>query len=306
MDAVIVIAISSIFFIIIGGAIFMVYLQLRKTDPKNIDKSILNDIDSAQDFLPFQDIKDGAINMGGHNYRVIIECSSTNYNLKTDMERNIIEASFQRFLNSLTFPITFFIQTRAVNNNKMLEQLRGELLESIKVYPQVEEYANVYFEEMSNLSKHIENNKQKKKYIIIPYNEAVNMEKLSDIEKYEFSVKEAKQRALILIDGLASVGVKAVLLNTSELVELIYSTYYKDNYSDWENIVNGEYFSLIVNSEKENIEDIIDENSRLDWILYEAQMRIKNEFKNKNNKLIKQLQDLRDAYVEKEVETNQK
>ena len=257
-------------------AIFKVIKTLQKTDPNKVDTSISDDITIAQDFLPFDDIKDNVIDLGGHNYRAIIECSSTNYNLKTDKEKDIIEASFQRFLNSLTFPITLFIQTRIMDNTKILNQLEEDIKTVIVQYPNIEEYANNYYQEMSNLQYYMQNNKQKKKYIIVPYNEAINMTNLTDEEKYEYSLGEIRERALIVADGLVSVGVKTNILNTSELIELIYSSYHKDNYSNYENIVSGEQLTLIVTGEK-NPEQMMSNDERIDWILHEAQERIKNE-----------------------------
>lgn len=276
-----IMAIIVVFILVFGGAGFAVYLQLKKTDPNNIDTSISSEIDTAQDFLPFEDIRDGMINLGGHKYRAIIECSSTNYNLKTDKEKEIIELSFQRFINSLTFPITFFIQTKVLDNSKMLEKLQEELEETIKKYPQMEEYANVYINEMMNLSSYIGNNKQKKKYIIVPFEEGINLGNLNDREKYEYSSKELYNRANVLIDGLSSVGVKAQILETKDLAEVIYSVYHKDNFSHVENIVNGEFMSLMTESPI-NREEAITDDARIDWILYEAQMRIKNELMSKN------------------------
>lgn len=281
MNFAVIIIITLVFFAIIGGAGFAVYVQLQKTDPKKADTSVSPETDTAQDFLQFEDIRDGMINLGNHKYRAIIECSSTNYNLKTDKEKEIIELSFQRFVNSLTFPITFFIQTKVMDNSKMLESLKEELEYTIGKYPQMEEYANIYINEMMNLSAHIGNNKQKKKYIIVPYEEAVNLGKLSDREKYEYSSKELYNRANVIVDGLSSVGVKAKILDTKDLAELVYSIYHKDNYSNVENIVNGEFMTLIVEGER-NREESITDDAKIDWILYEAQMRIKNELMSKN------------------------
>lgn len=302
MNISVIVVVTLIFLGILGVAVFAVIKQLNKTDPKNIDTSISFDIETAQDFLPFKDIKDGVIDLGGYDYRVIIECSSTNYNLKTNKEKEIIEISFQRFLNSLTFPIYFFIQTKILDNTKMLEEMRKELDNAIKNHPQMETYANIYFKEMSNLSDYIGNNKQKKKYIIVPFNEAFVLEKLSNREKYEYSVKEIKQRASILIEGLSAVGVKATLLDTKGLVELIYSTYHKNSFAHYENIVNGEFLSLVVNGEK-NPEQNLTDDMKMDWILYEAQARIRNEItskqisdylKNEYEKIILDLDKLRD------------
>lgn len=304
MNIGVVIIVTFMFFAVVGGMAFAVYKQLKKTDPQNFDTSISDDITTAQEFLPFKDIRDGVIDLGGHNYRAILECSSTNYNLKTDKEKEIIEASFQRFVNSLTFPIVFFIQTKILDNSKMLEKLKEDIDVAITNHPQIEEYANIYFREMSNLSDYIGNNKQKKKYIIVPYNEAANLGRLSDKEKYEYSVKEVRQRASIIAEQLASVGVKAKVLDTKELIELVYSTYHKDNFIHYENIVNGEHLALIVQGEK-NPEENLTNDMKMDWILYEAQTRIRNEITNKDmpdtlkkeyEKAVQVLDKLRDEY----------
>jgi hypothetical protein len=265
-----------IFVLVFGGMGFAVYKVMAKTDPKKMDTSTVDTITTAQEFLPFEDVKDGMIILGGHKYRAVVEASSTNYNLKTDKEKELIEISFQRFLNSLTFPITFFIQTKVIDNSKMLNLLEEEMKTAMTQFPHLEEYANIYFHEMMNLNSYIGNNKQKKKYIIVPYEEAINLPNLSDEEKYDYSVKELYTRGSIIVDGLGSIGVKAKILDTKELVELIYSTYHKDNYTQVENITNGDFLTLMTEAEDRKIENLT-EDAKLDWILYEAQMRLQTE-----------------------------
>ncbi len=265
-----------IFIGVFGGMGFAMYKVLKKTDPKKLDTSTIDNITTAQEFLPFEDIRDGMIVMGGHKYRAIIECSSTNYNLKTGKEKEIIEISFQRFLNSLTFPVTFFVQTKIIDNSHMMTMLKDELLNTIEQYPQLEEYAENYFDKMSNLNSHIGNNVQKKKYIIVPYEDAVNIVKLSDEEKYNYSSKELYTRASMIVENLASVGVKAKILNTAELYELIYTSYNKDGSGNVDDIISGGYFSLVTENPDARIHQIPDD-AKLDLILYEAQMRIHNE-----------------------------
>lgn len=299
-----VVLITLIFFVIVGGMAFAVFMQIKKTDPQNYDTSISDDITTAQEFLPFKDIKDGVIDLGGHNYTAILECSSTNYNLKTDKEKEIIDASFRRFLNSLTFPIAITNQTKKLDNTRMLEKLKEDIEVVVSNHPQIEEYANIFFNEMSHLSEYTGNNKQKKKYIVILYNEAINLEKLSDEEKYEYSLKEIKQKAAIIADQLSAVGVKATLLDTKGLIELIYSTYNRSNFFDYESIANKDYLSLIVQGEK-NPEENLTNDMRIDWILYEAQARIRNEITSKDipdalkkeyEKSVQVLDKLRDEY----------
>lgn len=309
MNTTIIVIVAVIFFGLLGGGAFVVFKQLKKTDPRNEDSSLGLNSTSAQEFLPFKDIKDNMIDVGNHQYRAIVECSSTNYNLKTEREKEVIEASFQRFVNSLTHPIWFFIQTRTIDNTKMINKLEIELKETIAANPQMTEYANEFFMEMQNLSASIGNNKQKKKYVIVPYDDAVNMQELTEEEKYEFSIKEGIQRAYIVSSGLSSVGMKCKVLSTPELIELVYSSYHKDNYSDAEFLSSGEFTTMIVDGV--NIEQNMSKDARLDHILYEAQMRIANEvagraetpeMKKDYDQVIKKLNQIRDesgAYYKK-------
>ncbi|WPS85495.1 hypothetical protein SMD22_00095 (plasmid) [Brevibacillus halotolerans] len=267
------------FLAMVGGMAFLVFRQLQKTDPTKMDTSVQDSITTAQEFLPFEDIRDGMIVLGGHKYRAVIECTSTNYNLKTEREKEVIELAFQRFVNSFTHPVTFYIQTKVIDNTKMLDSLYEEIQESVTAFPQLEQYGNFYFNEMTKLDSFIGNNKQKKKYIIVPFDEAINLGDLSETEKFEFSSKELYNRASILVDGLSAIGVKAKILDTKELAELVFSTYHKDNYTHVENVVNGEFLTLLTEGQNNHME-LITEDARLDWILYEAQMRIQTELMN--------------------------
>lgn len=265
-----------VFLALVGGGVFAVIKTLKMTDPNRMDTSTNDNITTAQEFLPFENIQDNMILLGGHRYRAVIECSSTNYNLKTDKEKELIELSFQRFLNSLTFPVTIFVQTRVYDNTKMLNLLEEEMKKSVQEFPQLQEYANIYYDEMLNLNNYIGNNKQKKKYIIVPYEDAVSMPNLTDEEKYEYSMKKLQTRVSLIIDGLSAVGVKARELNTHEIVELVYSTYHKDNYAQVEHVLNGEYLSLMVDSDNKNIETL-SPDATMDWILYDTQMRLQTQ-----------------------------
>lgn len=279
MSPVVVVVVTIIFFAVLGFGAFMVKRELDKTNPENTDTSLGATITTAQDFLPFKTIQDNVIDLGGHDYRMIIECSSINYNLRTAQEKEVIELSFQRMLNAISHPIAFFIQTKTMDHTAMIEEMEKEHEIMLQDIPQMKDYADSYIDEMKELSNHIGNNKQKKKYIIVPFNEAVTLSDLDDAEKYEYSLEEIEDRALRIIDGLSPVGVRARILKTPKLVELVYNTYHKDGYSHYENIVSGEFLEPIVKGE--NKAQSITDDMRIDWILYEAQMRIRDEITSK-------------------------
>ena len=163
----------------------------------------------------------------------------------------------------------------------MLKNLKEDIEGAIEDFPDLDQYGAVYYEEMANVCSTIGNNKEKNKYIIVPYNEALTLTNLNDEEKYEHSFKELQSRCQIIIDNLQGVGIDANVLLTSEIIDLIYSTYHKDNASQIENIVSGEFLKMTVKGE-DKLSEITDEG-KLDWILYEAQSRMEKELLNNKN-----------------------
>lgn len=265
--------------LVVGGAMGgLVWWQLKKTDPSKVDTSLQTRNDTTQSILPFEDIKDSLIHLGNHQYRAIVKCSSINFDLKTDREQEIIEMSYQRFLNSLSHPISIYIQTKTVDNTKMLENLKEDIIRATEDFPLLSQYGEVYLNEMAQVNERIDNNKEKNKYIIIPFNEAVELTNSSDEEKYEYALKEIQSRCQIVIDGLQGIGVHAQILKTKDIADLVYSVYHKDNASQIDNIVNGEFLTLLTEGE-DKLGKITDEG-RLDWILYEAQLRLETEITN--------------------------
>ena len=302
------IIILLIFIAVIGGMVFAVIKTLKKTD-QTMTGAVADPktISTAQDFLPFNDIDNNMIDLGGFKYRMIVECSSTNYNLKTGSEKEMIEMAFQRFLNSLQFPVTFYIQTKEIDNSKMLSQLEGDIVDTLKTFPQLKDYGQIYLQEMKNLNLSIGNSKQKKKYIIIPYDEVSELTDLNNSEKYEYALKELSIRTSMVIDGLSAVGIKATHLKNPDLLELVYSIFHKDDYSNVEHLISGEYLKLTV--EGENKLNNINDFQRADQILYQAQKMIKNEILIKAlteeddgifGALIERLQEIRDKVEEVE------
>lgn len=244
-----------LFVAIIVGAVLMVKKTLANLDEsaegvaKNPDT-----IQCAQDYLPFDEIKDNVIDLGGYKYRKIIECTSINYHLKTEGEKEMIEASFSRFLNSFSFPITIYIQTREIDMETYLQNLQDSIDKTCQTFPQLTNYGKIFYNEMKHLPELTGNSKQKHKYIIVGYDEAVDMEELNDEEKRDYAISELNIRIQTLIEGLSGLGIKAWELSTPDLLELIYSTYHRDDYSNFEHLLTGEYTSLIVGMQtvKEN------------------------------------------------------
>ena len=187
----------------------------------------------------------------------------------------MIDASFQRFLDSLTFPITIHIQTKTIDNTRILQSLEYDMVETIKEYNHLYDYANLYFEEMRKINETIGNTKQKKKYIIVPFSDSGMLTYSNDAEKYEETLKGMYNRCQIVMSGLSSMGVSSKIMTSIEIAELIYSTYHRDNYSDINQILSAEYMELIVDG-KNAIANMTKEEQTL-WILNECENRLKTE-----------------------------
>jgi hypothetical protein len=68
------------------------------------------DVSTAR-HLPFSQIKENIIFMKDDSARVVMRCSTINFLLKNTEEQDSIIISFQRFLNSLHFPIQILVRS---------------------------------------------------------------------------------------------------------------------------------------------------------------------------------------------------
>lgn len=293
------ILITLIMLVIFGAIGAVVYIMIKKVDPKSKDSSENPDIKEAQEFLPFEDISNNMIILPNHRFRAVLACSSTNYQLKTAGEREQIEMSFQRFLNTITFPVTFFLQTKVIDNTERMKALAKDVERTVAEFPNMANYAERYQKDMANLNQMIGNNQQKKRYIIVTYDDSGDLSTLSDEEKIIHAEKEIQHRCNGLISNLQSVGVRATVLDTAELVELVYSCYYRDDYSYSETIASKEPFAMFVGGTKDSFKNL-PKAKLLDLILGEAINKI--ELSNVDSdpggrKTLSELKQLRDTYA---------
>lgn len=268
------IIVALAFLVVMGGAGFFVFKEVKKNNEALKGTVNTNSVENAQDFLPFKDIPTNAIDLGNHHYRMIIETSSTNYKLRTPQEQNIIDMTFQEFLNGLTHPITLYIQTRKLDMTKVLEHIEVENEKIVKEFPTLENYAVQYYNEMLNLEDYVGNSIQKKKYIIVPYDEALTMD-IPEPEKYEMSMKELSARTNNIADSLKGIGIHTRILPREEIIELLYYTFHKGESGLADNVID-EYLGTFVDGDRNPLKSATNEE-KIDMILYQAQMRVRYE-----------------------------
>jgi hypothetical protein len=121
--------------------------------------------------LPFSQIKENIIFMKDDSARVIMKCSTINFLLKNTEEQDSIIISFQRFLNSLHFPIQILVRSTKLDIDGYLGKLNNKAVQQKNPLLQ-----NQTYEYIEYLKKLIEVAQIMKKefYIIIPFDQVEN------------------------------------------------------------------------------------------------------------------------------------
>lgn len=284
---IVVICIIAVFVILILGAVIVILKPdlINKITNKNTD---IYDapakkeqdysggdvkIGDTKEYLPYERILDHCIDLGHYNYRAIIEVSSLNYDLMSYTEQQMIDASYRAFLDTLDFPVEFYIQTREFDTQAVLDDLRERSNSAVKKYPSLRNYAEQYIYEMSEITLRFGNSKTKKKYVIVNFDQS-DLQDVSELSRNEinkFCQDELMQRASIVVAGLTGVGLTATLLDRAGIAEVLYSYYHRDNFRIAKDIVEGYLNSLVVNGPDHRS----DPRQALDQILSNAQNSIK-------------------------------
>lgn len=199
---------------------------------------------STQHFLDIAEIKEDTVILKDGTLRAVLLVSSINFSLKSEEEQNAIIAAYIGFLNFLEFPLQIVIQSRKLDIDGYLDRLKkiekeqtNELLRM-----QTSEYRQ-YVGELVDIGDIM----NKRFYVVVPYDPASDKQKswmkrffglftaARDVKlgKDEFSKRRHSlfQRVEHILTGLASMSLKAVVLDTQSLIELYYNTYNPDVYN---------------------------------------------------------------------------
>lgn len=262
---------------IISTMVYVVYKQIQKTNPINAGNVIDSRLESAQDFLPIKNVSNGMMYFGGSKYRAIIEVNSINIQLKTSAEQEAIELSLKQLFESIDFNIVFYIQTRLIDPKYMIESLKDDIENTVKEFPHLNKYCNYYLSQMDHLGIYTGSKTQKRKFIIIPYDNEDEIDKLSQKEKDAFVAEKLLRRIQILIEGLAPIGIKAHILSDKEIKELIYASTHKDNFSIEvvEQLNDDGFLTDIVEGIDPTVK--VDSLDYIDWVFLDTQNKIKKE-----------------------------
>lgn len=188
---------------------------------------------STQDFLEFDQIREGIIILKNKGLRAVLMVSSLNFALKSPDEQNAILYQFQNFLNSLDFSCQILIQSRQLNITGYLDKLedieKKEENELLKI--QITEYRKFIDQIMKGGSI-----MQKTFYVIVPFSimeaqVAKERKKLPKIptlteEMFQRCKTQLLQRVEFVVLGLRGSGLQSTPLTTLELAELFWALHH--------------------------------------------------------------------------------
>lgn len=189
-------------------------------------------------YLDIAGIRQDTVIMKDGSLRSVIMVSSVNFALKNEDEQNAIIAAYVSFLNNISFPLQIIIQSRELNIENYLNDLKQKEKEQTNelLKMQIGEYIG-YIQELVSLSKIM----NKRFYVVVPYNPLSDKKKgfLSRLtetfsptslirmkeENFAKLRLELQRRVDSVISGLDSIGLNAIELDTQSLIELYYNTY---------------------------------------------------------------------------------
>lgn len=258
-----------IIFILVAVLAYMYFKEQKQKRADKAPQKVNSEIDEkkAKDsifkFMEFDNIEDNMISEdNGKKYLMVIECKGVNYDLLSNVEKTSIEQGFLEFLNALKFEVQLYIQTRKVNLAQSTAAYRARL-KNIEIDMRNEEMKYQDMQRNGNYTKDeilkeikevtkkrnlyeygkdvIENTEQmsqdsdlttKEYYVIVPYY-TDEITSAGDYDKKEIAsmaFSELYTRAQTIVSSLSECDVRGRILNSQELVELLYVAYNREQH----------------------------------------------------------------------------
>jgi hypothetical protein len=222
---------------------------MPKEDEKNPIKKLMPSVRkgnknkkmSTQAHLKIAEIRDDLVILKNGGLRTVLKTSSMNLNLKSEDEQNAVIYSYQRFLNTIEFPVQIIIRSKKLDLDNYIEKLKKIGVKQQN--PLLQKQTFEYIEYISRLVEYADI-MEKEFYVVVPQ-DAFGKEKRSFLRSFmnymfpEDTVKKIKERNKQFAElkkklkqrtdtvraGLEGCNLKVQQLNTQELIELYYETY---------------------------------------------------------------------------------
>lgn len=169
---------------------------------------------SSRQQVAIKGVREGVLILPHNRYRLILQISSINFELKSEDEQDAIIDTYQSFLNSLATPLQILIRVREMDMDKYL----GDFTEKMK-----HETEPIYQEQVLNYTdfvrKLITANKilSRHFYVVVPFD---------GVEKdFDVVLEQLSNSADLVAKGLSRLGMQSRKLDSLEVLDLFYSFY---------------------------------------------------------------------------------
>lgn len=195
----------------------------------------------TQRFLDIAEIREDVVVMKDGTLRAVVLVSSINFALKSEDEQMAIIQAYMQFLNSLEHPLQVVIQSRQMNIDPYLQNLKDQAQKTTNdaLRMQINDYLS-FVQELVTLGEIM----QKSFYLVVPYDPSRDKAKnfwqrlsaaVSPVARLKLKDKEFQdrrtelmRRAELLMGQLSSMSLKSTVLDTQGLIELYYTAYNPD------------------------------------------------------------------------------
>ncbi len=198
---------------------------------------------TTQQYIDIAEIHDDTVILKDNTLVAVLLVSSINFALKSEEEQNAIIQAYISFINSLSFPVQIVIQSRRLNIDDYLEQLKKKEKEQtnelLKI--QIADYID-YIKELIELGDIM----TRRFYVVVSYHTQEGTKRQGLIGKIINSFKVVKvigmkreqflkyrqeldRRVNAVQSALASMTLNSQRLDTQSLIELYYNSYNPDS-----------------------------------------------------------------------------
>lgn len=170
---------------------------------------------SARQQIAIKEVRDGVLLLPGNQFRLVLETTAINFELKSEAEQDVLVESYEGFLHSLPCPLQLLIRVREVD----IEQYVSHIGESAQLEPepiyrdQITAYCQFIREVVTGntiLSRRF--------YIVIPFQGQKSADFL--LAKEQLTLTRD-----IIVRGVERLGMRVKTLDTLEVLDLFYSFY---------------------------------------------------------------------------------
>lgn len=167
---------------------------------------------SARQQINIKGVRDGVLMLPRNQYRVALEVSSVNFELKSEDEQDALIDTYESFLNSLPCAMQIIVRIRELDMSKYLADLQNRLEgEKEKVYKaQIQNYSEFVSGLVADnriLSRHF--------YIVLPY----------AADDFTTAKEQLAISSDIVSKGLMRLGMRSRQLGSLEVLDLFHTFY---------------------------------------------------------------------------------